>query len=640
MEKKSNFFKRIYDTSVFSHIVNSVAGWIKKQIQMSLLIGFLCAYPSNDELYSNSLVSNILGIIVHRIKKMCWAATKSLEESKIYSAFIRLRDRLLMINIQSYGTAFCFCGIISFVITAVKTGADISAVMASNSSWVSLMLILVGLATFLSKQPLCGAIHNSVIVSALLFRMLGIRKSQIYESDEKQESDTLLMAIIGSFVGALTYFIPVEYIALMVVAACVGTLIMCNPEIGVILCFFALPFVSTMQITLATVAVGFAFVVKLIRGKRYIKIDKMDICVMLFALVLIILGGIGSVNPVSSIKTVAMFTLFMLMYFVTANSLNTYKWVSKASVALVAAGALSALVGIYQNVMGFEASLIWIDTAMFSDIEARVIGTFDNPNVFGEFLIIVLPIAIALFATRKGFVKYMSLCSAIAMGAALIFTYSRGAWLGFALAIVVFLVLYDEIWAKIGVVGLAVSPFLVQFVPTSILNRVTSIGNVADTSTSYRVSIWQGTLRMLGDFWPSGIGSGSAAFLSVYPAYALSGASYAQHAHNLYFQIASELGIVGIAVFLCVVLYFFKMTLNTYRNINMWEIRSLAIAVAAGIGGYLIQSLTDYTWYNYRITLLFWMVLGLATSLYRCGYREWGTERENVGDYRLKGRIG
>ena len=188
MEKKSNFFKRIYDTSVFSHIVNSVAGWIKKQIQMSLLIGFLCAYPSNDELYSNSLVSNILGIIVHRIKKMCWAATKSLEESKIYSAFIRLRDRLLMINIQSYGTAFCFCGIISFVITAVKTGADISAVMASNSSWVSLMLILVGLATFLSKQPLCGAIHNSVIVSALLFRMLGIRKSQIYESDEKQES--------------------------------------------------------------------------------------------------------------------------------------------------------------------------------------------------------------------------------------------------------------------------------------------------------------------------------------------------------------------------------------------------------------------------------------------------------------------
>ncbi len=639
MGKRSNLFKRMYDTSVFSHTVNAIAGWIKKQMQMSLLIGFLCAYPSNDELYSNSATARILETVVSKIKRICWAVTKNLEESKIYNALIQIKDRLLMINLQSYGVVFCFCGVISFAITVIKTGADISAVMALNSSWVSLLLILAGLATLLSKQPLCNEIHNSVMVSALLFRMLGIRKSQIAESDAKQESSTLFMALVGIIVGLLTFFVPIEYLALAVVAVCIGVMIMCNPEIGVILCFFALPFVSTVQITLATVAVGFAFTVKLIRGKRYIKIYKMDICVMFFALILLVLGGVGSVNMMSSCKTVAMFLLFIMMYFVTANSLNTYKWVSKASVSLVAAGTLSALVGIYQNVMGFEASLIWVDTAMFSDIEARVIGTFDNPNVFGEFLIIVLPIAIALFATRKGFVKYLSLFSALAMGAALIFTYSRGAWLGFALAIVVFLVLYDEIWAKIGVVGLAFSPFLVQFVPASILNRVTSIGNIADTSTSYRVSIWQGTIRMLEHFWPSGIGSGSTAFLSVYPAYALSGASYAQHAHNLYLQIATEMGVVGICVFLCIVLYFFKMTLNTYKNIQMWEIRSLAIAIAAGIGGYLVQSLTDYTWYNYRITLLFWMVLGLATSLYRSGYREWGTERENIGDYRLKGRI-
>ncbi len=639
MGKKSNFFKRIYDTSVFSHAVNLIAGWIKKQIQMSFLIGLLCAYPSNDELYSKSAVASLLEVLSEKIKKLCWAVTRNVEESRIYNGLIQLKHRLLMTNLQSYGVAFCFCGVISFAITAVKTGADILAVMASNSSWVSLMLILVGLATFLSKQPLCNAIHNSMILSAALVRIAGLRKSQIPETVAEKESDMLLMSVLGAVAGAATYFISIEYLALLAIAICVGAMVMCAPEIGVILCFFALPFVSTMQITLATVAVGCAFIVKLIRGKRYIKIYKMDICVMLFAVILLVLGGIGSVNATSSLKTVAMFLLFMLMYFVTANSLNTYKWVSKASASLVAAGALSALVGIYQNIIGFEASLIWVDTAMFSDIEARVIGTFDNPNVFGEFLIIVLPIAIALFATRKGIVKYLSLFSALVMGAALIFTYSRGAWLGFALAIVVFLILYDEIWAKIGVVGLAFSPFLIQFVPSSILNRVTSIGNIADTSTSYRVSIWRGTLRMLEHFWPSGIGSGSAAFLSVYPAYALSGASYAQHAHNLYLQIASELGIVGICVFLCLVLYFFKMTLNTYKNIYMWEIRSLAIAIAAGIGGYLIQSLTDYTWYNYRIALLFWMVLGLATALYKTGYREWGTERENIGDYRLKGRI-
>ena len=221
---------------------------------------------------------------------------------------------------------FCIFGVISFVITVIRTGTDISAVMALNSSWVSLMIILVGLVILLSKQPACNVIHNSVIVSALLFRVLGIRKSQIAESDEKQESELLFTAVIGIVAGLLTCYVPIEYLVLAVAAFCMAAIIMCNPEIGVILCFFALPFVSTMMITLATVAVGFAFVVKLIRGKRYIRIYKMDICVMLFAVTLLILGGIGSVNPMSSFKTVVMFLLFILMYFVTANSLNTYKW--------------------------------------------------------------------------------------------------------------------------------------------------------------------------------------------------------------------------------------------------------------------------------------------------------------------------
>ena len=51
--------------------------------------------------------------------------------------------------------------------------------------------------------------------------------------------------------------------------------------------------------------------------------------------------------------------------------------------------------------------------------------------------------------------------------------------------------------------------------PETIINRFLSIGNMADSSTSYRVYIWLGTIAMLKDYWFCGIGPGAAAFNQV-----------------------------------------------------------------------------------------------------------------------------
>lgn len=69
--------------------------------------------------------------------------------------------------------------------------------------------------------------------------------------------------------------------------------------------------------------------------------------------------------------------------------------------------------------------------------------------------------------------------------------------------------------------------------PDTVISRFTSIGNLEDTSTSYRVSIWMGTIAMLKDYWLCGIGPGTGAFNLVYPAYSYNAAN-AQHAHNLF----------------------------------------------------------------------------------------------------------
>ena len=76
------------------------------------------------------------------------------------------------------------------------------------------------------------------------------------------------------------------------------------------------------------------------------------------------------------------------------------------------------------------------------------------------------------------------------------------------------------------------------------INRFASIGNLGDSSTSYRVYIWMGTLAMLKDYWMCGIGPGDAAFNLVYPKYSYSGI-VAPHAHNLFLQIVCDAGVVA-----------------------------------------------------------------------------------------------
>ena len=109
-------------------------------------------------------------------------------------------------------------------------------------------------------------------------------------------------------------------------------------------------------------------------------------------------------------------------------------------------------------------------------------------------------------------------------------TYSRGCYL--ALIFIFFLVVCwgaRQLLVFVPFV-IAAMPFVM---PESIINRFASILNFADSSTSYRMSIWLGTLNMLENFLFLGIGLGQEAFTSIYTQYQMN-QIFAPHAHNLF----------------------------------------------------------------------------------------------------------
>lgn len=324
----------------------------------------------------------------------------------------------------------------------------------------------------------------------------------------------------------------------------------------------------------------------------------------------------ASVTFTGSLYTGLIMAVFILSTFVMENSVKSKKQLDLLVAGMVAAGVLVSLYGFYQYIFGISGSSAWTDDEMFS-ISTRVYSTLQNPNVLSEYLLLLIPLSAACLFTAKGMLKkFAFLCSTGIMCVCMILTFSRAGWLGLLFAAAVFLVLLDRRYILLGVAGVIL---LFLAAPDVIISRFTSIGDMADGSTSYRVAIWLGTISMLKDYWVCGIGPGTAAFNIIYPSYSYNTAT-AQHSHNLFLQIVSDCGICGLIIFLLLIIVFIRMMCSAISKEKDRTAKIFQISALSSVGGFMVQSMADYSFYNYRVMFLFWAFMGLS-ALFACRSR-------------------
>jgi len=340
--------------------------------------------------------------------------------------------------------------------------------------------------------------------------------------------------------------------------------------------------------------------------------------ILLFALIYIV-ATLTSITFSGSLLGGALTTLFVLFTIVVQNSVSTKRQLHALVYAFVVSGAAVSVYGLYQFMFGAFVASGWVDSTMFSEIGVRVFSTLGNPNVLSEYLLLVIPFAGAsILIAKRGIVKlFFTGCLGI-MLVCMLLTFARGGWLGLVIAAALFLVILDRRFIIVGIVGLLLLYFLL---PDVILTRFMSIGNTSDSSTNFRVSIWLGTIAMLRDHWFAGIGPGVAAFNKVYPLYSFN-TVYAPHSHNLYLQVICDAGVIGIVVFLAVLFNYFRNLCSAVARASENTSKILQTAAISSVLGFLIQGVTDHSFYNYRVTLVFWAVLGLGALASRSSQLE------------------
>ena len=589
------------------------------------------AYSAEESLfYESRLVRAFSNAETSRriAKGVRTTVSQAFEKSRILTATSHFFATLIHLPLKIYSAMLLATGVCGLIVYFIKIyvmevgQADLTVILTCG---VYLIVSLFGIA---SRETFAEAAMKSRIMNVLLFVWLGLPRDSFMLGKEVSPRRSGAFGVLGVILGGLVYFVhPISFalVALVLIGVC---LVFSFPEIGVLGLIALVPlsaFFSHPSVVLfgAVLVTGIGYCVKLMRGKRVVKLGLLDFTVLAFAVILL-LGGLFSAGGQSSFASAALYFVLIMGYFLAVNLIRTREWVYRCVSALLLFSVISAGFGIFQIFTGSMESA-WLDAELFSDIRVRITSTFDNPNVYAAYLLLALPFVPAIMLKKEAPKSRipMLLCFLL-LTACLVETWSRGAWLGAIAAMLLFFLIYSRRSVAYILIGGALLPTVSLLFPDAVVNRFLSIGSASDSSAVYRISAWRGVAGMLRENWLGGIGFGESAFSAVYPTFSYAGVEGIHHTHNLYLQILSETGIAGLLTLIFVIILFTQNVFEyAYKMRNQGE-TVIAIAGLVAVISSLIMGLTDYIWYSPRLFLMFWLVVGLVNAYIRVGLAELG----------------
>jgi len=292
------------------------------------------------------------------------------------------------------------------------------------------------------------------------------------------------------------------------------------------------------------------------------------------------------------------------IFLFVQDALSNRQRVRKAIFILLVAAGLLGIDGLTQRFLSMEfirhKSLIPL--SMNSDLYG-VTASFNHYNDFGTYLIVVLSLALALLISTqlKYIYKRYLLGLVILLGACLIFTFSRGAWISFVFSIILMTILSGEYKKTFPVLAIFI---ILLFIPLFQKRLFSIFESGADAD---RFKYWYAALMMIKEhpFLGQGLGTFMDHFSRFQPNL------YVSYAHNCYLQIWAESGIFSLLSFICfVAVVIYKAGKRFKKNRDF-----LLLGVICALFGFLAHSALDTQLYSLQLSFLFWSMMGLVMVL-------------------------
>lgn len=410
-----------------------------------------------------------------------------------------------------------------------------------------------------------------------------------------------LVVVAGLAIGIA--LLPLTWAVVLVLGAAVVLATLVRPQVGVLLVVLAIPFGSIWQMRLGAMNVGgteflvalvvAAWLMRMIAVRETaVKWPPLTLPLALFLLVLC-LSSLESISLQHSIKELVKWVEVLALYTLVSNEVSG-RWRGVLVFALLGVGALAALQGIYQFLFQVGPE----EFVLFGRF-MRAYGTFEQPNPYGGYLGLTLPLAAGLvFAWvvpmgRRISTKWLVWAGGTGalMALALVMSWSRGAWLGIGAALGVMIIAVLARSGRAAVLGMVLAVLLVYLLlaggisvlPQSLVQRfadfvpylgVPDVRGIEVTDANFavleRMAHWQAALGMWADHPWLGVGIGN--YEIAYAEYALPQWSLPLgHAHNYYLNIGAEAGLIGLLAYLTLWGAAFLLCWRTARHGRHWS---------------------------------------------------------------------
>ena len=338
----------------------------------------------------------------------------------------------------------------------------------------------------------------------------------------------------------------------------------------------------------------------------------------------------------TSLKELPLFLPGPLLYFVIVNNIKNEKQISRIISAALIVGAALGIYGIFQyNDIDFS---FWTSGSG----RQKVFGLFGNAGYFAGYIILPLSLAIPLFFVSKNRNrKILLLIGILAMGTTLILTFTRSSYLALGVSLLFMFLLFllsrgkrfikenKKLFMILLIVIIIVASLFIIPTPlnkpgtaiSQIKGRISPIRLINEFTFGRRTSIWKFTGMMIKDHPILGSGIGTykyntlryqAKFFEQGDNRSIYSYGFADKAHNEYLQLWVELGTIGLAIFLWLIIAYFNFGIRYLKREKNEQKQGIMIGLMGAVVAFLMDS---FFWFPMHLSSnlsLFWLFIGLS----------------------------
>jgi O-antigen ligase len=365
-------------------------------------------------------------------------------------------------------------------------------------------------------------------------------------------------------------------------------------------CLSLLAFAAMLQVSIAAADILLTVTVLLwlgvvIRNHERIDVPRMFWPLAAYGAITLISAGF-SIDPTVSLircKQLVLYAIVPLVY-----RLFRGRRALIAVDVIITVGAMSATYGIIQYLI-----------LNFDHLGRRPQGTLGHYMTYSGLLMLVACAAVS----RVMFAKHHRAWAALvlpALALALIFTFTRSAWVGVCVGVGILFLLRD--FRLLGLLPVALGGFL-AFAPMDLTTRLYSTFSLSDPSNADRLAMMKSGLHIIRDRPLTGVGPDM--IIQVYPHYRDKTAinQLNPHLHNVPLQIAAERGLPALIVWL----WFIVALVRDFWRRRGSAFPSLSNSALAVIGAMLAAGLFEYNFGDSEFLMLFLVLVTLPYAAER-----------------------